>query len=227
LLTLSGCFVDDIFDCEKGTGGTVSEEFNLKSFDRIKLNCPAVVYLSQGDSQEVIVEGQQNIINLLDRDVKNGKWEIEFDRCVKNYERLYVYITVPDIEEIRIAGSGEVESMHTLIVENLDLKISGSGTMDLSVICNSIDGSISGSGNMHLEGEADYLDFLISGSGDLSAFNLFTLVTEVTISGSGDARVNVEDVLKVRISGSGDVYYRGYPDLDVRVSGSGDVYDRN
>jgi len=50
----------------------------------------------------------------------------------------------------------------------------------------------------------------------------------VSISGSGDARVNATDTLEARVAGSGDVSYSGHPhDVSRRVSGSGSVEASN
>jgi hypothetical protein len=46
---------------------------------------------------------------------------------------------------------------------------------------------------------------------------------DVEITGSGDAHLQVANLLKARISGSGEVYYKGNPQLDTKITGSGKV----
>ena len=48
----------------------------------------------------------------------------------------------------------------------------------------------------------------------------------VSISGSGDMRVNVASSLRYRISGSGDILYDGSPHVSGGISGSGSVRGR-
>jgi len=43
------------------------------------------------------------------------------------------------------------------------------------------------------------------------------------VSGSGDAQVNVSDVLDAEISGSGTIVYKGDPQVNAHVSGSGSI----
>lgn len=230
-VSFSGCFVDldddGPFNCTRGTGSVVTETLNVPDFDGIVLKISADVEITQGPTQLVEVEGFGNIIDELETDVRAGVWEIEFDDCIRNQGNLRIFITVPNLRMLKVSGSGDVVSTNTLDVPNLELGISGSGTIDVAANADNIDALISGSGSILLEGAADELDLRTSGSGDLRAFDLPVREANVEISGSGNADVTVADYLRVRISGSGDVRYRGNPTLDVNISGSGRVVDAN
>lgn len=230
LFTVTSCYQDDndgIFNCVKGEGNIVTQEINVSEFTGVKLEIAADIYITQGDAFVVSVTGQQNIINELERDVNNGTWEVEFDRCVKNYDELTIHITMPEIDYLAISGSGTMYSQNTLDVDELDLKISGSGDMILDLNAYKVDATISGSGQMKLDGITEIAEYKISGSGDYHAFGLQADIVEVKISGSGNAEVLAIDYLKVEITGSGDVFYRGTPTLDVSITGSGNIYDYN
>jgi len=163
----------------------------------------------------------------MERTVKGGVWEIEVDRCIRNMEEMRIFITLPEITEVKISGSGKIISENMLKADDLEVGISGSGDITLGVLADDINTSISGSGNVVLEGEADEIRFLVSGSGDLRAFDLMARKAEVEISGSGDVEVYVTEQLNVSITGSGDVLYHGNPSLNVSISGAGEVVDAN
>ncbi len=226
-----GCYFDDdddgFLDCESGEGSIVTQELNLNDFNSLELNIDAEVRLTQGNPQRVVVEGQRNIIDLLEIDVRNDNWDIEFDRCVRRSEDLKIFITIPDIKTLQVGGSGLIFGENTFVGDDLILRISGSGDIDLAVDVEDIDSRISGSGKVRLEGITEDFEFKISGSGDYRTFDLESKRGEVDISGSGDAEVRVEDLLDVDISGSGDVKYKGRPILNVNISGSGRVIDAN
>jgi hypothetical protein len=187
----------------------------------------ADVYITQGPVFEVRVEGQANVIEELELDVRNRFWEIEFDRCIRNMDGFRIYITMPDIRELRISGSGEIYGENVFITDDLDLRISGSGNMDLALDADDINAFVIGSGDLRLEGLADDLVLRISGSGDLYGFDFECNSADIEIVSSGDAEVFVNSRLDVRISGSGDVFYKGNPSIDQRTSGSGRVIDAN
>lgn len=233
LIFTPGCFIDfddddDFFGCVKADGAIVNEVINMASFDAIDLKIAGKVYIRQGNQQRVEIEAPRRLIDEMKFDVRNGEWEIETDRCVRYDSRdLKVFITLPNITNLKISGSGDIISENTLVVGDIGLFISGSGTIDAALEADDINARISGSGDIFLEGSADVLDFFVSGSGDFRGFNLLVNAAKITISGSGDVEVNVIDALDVKISGSGDVRYKGNPTINTQISGSGKVINAN
>ena len=233
-LSLNSCIIDfdgdgDGFgtNCIRGSGPNVVEILDINEFDGLSLQISANVFITQGPVFEVRAEGQANIIRELELDVRDGFWEIEFDRCVRNSNDLRIYITMPVITELQISGSGDIFGENIFVTDDIFLRISGSGNMDLGLDSDDVNLTISGSGNMRLEGTADDLSIQIAGSGDVFAFDLASSSANINIRGSGDAEVAVESTLDVRISGSGDVFYKGNPIIDSSISGSGRVIDAN
>ncbi|MCB0570733.1 MAG: DUF2807 domain-containing protein [Phaeodactylibacter sp.] len=231
-ISAAGCFIDlddddDFFGCVNGEGPSVTRTISISDFDGIELAISADVFITQGPVQDVVVEGKSNIIDELERDVHNGVWRIEFDRCVRDIGTLRVFITMPELTSLRVSGSGDIISENTFVTNDLEFNIPGSGNIDLAVEADDIDGELSGSGRLLLEGTADEVKYRISGSGDVRAFNLDCRTADISIPGSGDCEVTVSEFLKVRISGSGDVFFKGNPSLDVNITGSGNVIDAN
>lgn len=220
------CEIDEI--CIKGDGPTITRTLELESFTSIRNDLSADVFISMGDTQQVIVEGQENIIELLELEVNNGTWNIDLDKnCIRNNNGLRIFITLPQVDRIEIDGSGSVISENTLSNSELTLITDGSGEMDIALDVARLITRIEGSGTMQLEGLADDFTIAIRGSGDVRAFNVDALRVDVQVRGSGDVEVTAREFLKVDIDGSGDVYYKGDPELDIRIDGSGDVEDAN
>jgi hypothetical protein len=225
-LLLFSCELDDL--CEKGEGATVSRTLDLASFHSITIDNAATVFLSQGEEQKVVVEGQENIIDLLDTNVDNETWTVDFTRnCVRDYRDLNIYITIPDIQRLTVDGSGNLVGETVFIVDDLSLVIDGSGDMDIAAEVEELNTRIDGSGSVKLEGLATTARFFIRGSGDVSAFNLEAKNADVEIRGSGDVEVFATDFLNVDIDGSGDVFYKGNPEITLRIDGSGELENAN
>ncbi len=227
VLFLPGCVIDvdvdddDFNNCLAGQGSTVVADFDLDEFSGIKLEIDAEVFVTQGNNQSVSIEAEQNIIDEMELDIRNDNWTIEFDDCVRRHDDIRIFITIPDLRLLSISGSGLIRGENIFDVDDLKLKISGSGDIDIAVDADKIDAEITGSGKMLLEGLTNDFDFEISGSGDFRAFNLESLKGDIEVFGSGDSEVRVLDFLDIEINGSGDVYYKGFPALDVEINGSG------
>src|SRR5690606_28809703 len=104
------------------------------------------------------------------------------------------------------------------------LKLSGSGNMRIyKAQFDEINTQISGDGNIILGGSAHTLNCSISGSGNVDALDCPVQIAKVTISGSGNAKLDVSEQLDVIISGSGNVEYKGNSVVTSQISGSGTV----
>lgn len=208
----------------KGEGEIVRQEITLESLKGINLGFSGDVVLSPGNTQKIVLEGQQNILDNIKREVRNGMWNIHFEKNVRDAKDLTVHITLPGIEEIGLSGSGSIHSTgkFTGLIE-LDINVSGSGHITFEYEAQSTDLQLSGSGEIDLSGSSKTLDIGISGSGDIAAADLMTDDCEIHISGSGNANVQANKNLETHISGSGDVVYSGNANVTTRISGSGDV----
>lgn len=223
---LSGCCFD-CWDCENGEGPVVSQTLILNDFHSFELQGSETVILRQGEEQEVVVEAQQNIINLLETDVRNGRWDIEFEDCIRSYEDVVIYITLPEINTITLSGSGMIKTSDWITADDIELNLLGSGKIDALIDAEEIEAKVTGSGRIELEGGADYGEFRITGSGNVDAYNMPLIDCEVNISGSGKVKTQCSGNLEIDISGSGDVYYRGNPNINSSISGSGKVINDN
>ncbi|NND31109.1 MAG: DUF2807 domain-containing protein [Saprospiraceae bacterium] len=208
-----------------GEGPIITRELNLKNFDGVHNGYACDVYLSQGEDYKVLVEGQENIIDNLKFDIEDRTLKIKYDRMVRRASKVKIYITMPNLREIALSGSGNMKTTnHFGNSNNLRVSLSGSGNVYLDIASRSIDARMSGSGSLKFAGASDDLEISISGSGNLDAEDLKTGECSISISGSGNASVYVSDRLEAKVSGSGKVRYRGdVAQVHSNVSGSGSV----
>jgi len=230
LATISfvGCIDDDgSFGCTTGSGSTVEESFQISNFKGIKLDCSADIVITQGEEFSVIAESQANILDNLELNLNGDVLDIDLDGCNRDFQ-LKLFITMPEVTFLKVSGSGDITSENTLSSENLILRVTGSGDMDLDLDYQTVNAQITGSGTMDLQGVCDEFDYTISGSGDINSFDLISDEGFVKITGSGDTEVFVNEFLSVKITGSGDVLFKGNPDEIVSdITGSGDLRDVN
>ncbi|SHI29954.1 Putative auto-transporter adhesin, head GIN domain [Hymenobacter daecheongensis DSM 21074] len=229
-LLLSGCHDHDIFpDRISGSGPVEAENRAVSAFNRVDLAIDGTVYLTQGTPASVRVEAQRNVLEVLQTSVSGEKLSIGFGRVqVRRHEPIRVYITTPNLQAVAVAGSGELQGKEGWQVQDLDLALSGSGSIGFdNITARDLDTDISGSGTVRLSGAAHSHSVDLSGSGKVEAYGLRLQTADVRISGSGACYLTASEALRATISGSGNIYYRGRPAVTVRVSGSGRVVDAN
>lgn len=207
----------------------VTRKLNIDDFSKVTLNISADVYIEQGNTQEVVADGSERLINLLETEVNDRKWSIEYtEKNVKtNNEKLKITITVPDLEGIKLNSSGDIHGTGTIKANEFYVGINGSGDVVLNLEVGELELSVNGSGDMKLSGKAREVDVSINGSGDIKASDLKCEEAEIGINGSGSVSIYVAERLEAKVNGSGDVHYSGDPSIKVRSYGSGDVKKDN
>lgn len=226
----SGCFIDlddEWPDCINGRGDFITREYRMPYFDAIQLRCGAEVVLTQGNEIRVLAEGYENILDALDFDLNGRELAIDNHRCIDPRDQPRILITMPDLRRIDLLGYGNLFSQNFFIIDDLEIRLLGSGDIDLGLDADDLELSLTGSGDILLEGSAQNLRLDLLGSGDLRAFPLAVDRADIRITGSGDAEVNVLDFLEVYLTGSGDVIFRGNPVIDLHVTGTGRLINGN
>lgn len=220
LLTLGSC------DCTslKGEGDYVMESRKVSGFTGVSLGLHARIVLEQDSAFDLKIEAQENVLEVIKTEVRGKMLHISGDNiCFWDTEPVTIFLSMPEIDDLEIGGSGVIITKREISGHDLDLDINGSGQMMLEVSMDEIDADISGSGEIDIAGTTDELDVDISGSGEFYAYNLMAGKADVDISGSGNCKVFVTDKLDAGISGSGEVYYKGTPRIKTNISGSGQV----
>ena len=184
--------------------------------------------LVAGTEGKITIEGEENLLKHVVTEVKNNKLVVKTEKNINLKPSMgkNIKVTIPfqDIDDIALAGNGDLTNTDPINATELNISLAGSGDIVLTVETNSVKGRLAGSGDLTLKGNTSNLDAQIAGSGDFHGFDLQANTTEVSIAGSGDAEVVSKEKLKARIAGSGDITYKGNPKIeDNKVLGSGSI----
>lgn len=217
-------------DMVVGSGNLKTETREVKGFHALDLSAFGNVVVTQGDTEGLTVEGEDNLLPLVTTEV-DGKGTLHLGMksgkgSVRATKPLTFKLATKGLDQVTISGSGNFDAQSLTEKEkgNLDVAVTGSGNVKIGTL--SADGlkvSLQGSGTLTLGGSVNHQDVTLSGSGDYDTAELKTKTTTFKLSGSGDAEVWATDKLTVESSGSGDVSYYGKPTVEKHVSGSGSV----
>jgi hypothetical protein len=204
LFTLAACgTTTNTTTVVTGSGNLISESRDVQGFKEIELAGSGNVNLTQGDSESVTIEAEDNLMPLLTTEVRGQRLVLGIvpNTSIKPTKLITYTITAKDVSQLVVSGSGTIVQPR---IQTDDLKV-----------------EISGSGNITLSGSVETQDIILSGSGVYDADEVESNAAFVTISGSGNALLNVQNTLDVTISGSGAVVYSGQPTITENITGLG------
>ena len=203
--------------------GQDKETRDVSTFTGVSLGISGDLYLTQGSPQKVVIQAENNL-DEIETEVRDGVLRIKTDNWNSRIKGVKIWITMPEVEALNVSGSGDIIAETAINADELELKVSGSGSINISELKgDEIGAAISGSGDLKLAGSADEMELRISGSGSVFAEGLKVNECGIKISGSGSCKIDVTGELDASISGSGRVTYYGNPQIDARISGSGKV----
>ncbi|NOU58914.1 head GIN domain-containing protein [Marinifilum caeruleilacunae] len=209
-----------------------TENRKVGSFESISLSIAAKVYVSQENNTSVKIKGYSDDLEEIITEVDGSTLKIKRKKNKgwgwnsRSFKKVEVYISTPNVEDLRISGSGNIIAKTPIESGSIDYSISGSGNIIIDQLkADNLECHISGSGDIRLKGACkDEFEIHISGSGDIEAGYFEAKSVEVRISGSGDCKVYASERINARVAGSGDIYYRGQPKyVDSKSAGSGSI----
>jgi hypothetical protein len=212
---------------EKGSGNMVTETRQVSGFDSIQVDYPARVLISQGNTESLKIEAEDNVLPGLKTEVKGNELHIYYKspdgKHVNPTKIVVITITAKELSSLGFSSAGE-SIIDGLKSDDLSVSLDGAGNVKLNDIsAGNLSINLSGAGSTTASGTADDLSVNISGFGGFNGKDLKCSTVSVNISGAGSATVSAEDTLDASISGAGSVSYYGSPDVSKQISGVGSV----
>ena len=202
--------LQDDMNCLVGEGPIIMQSRTLlDSIQRIHSYVLADIHITQGPQEDLVIEGQENIINQIDSEIVNGILIFQMEGCVDITEAVQIYVTTPEIEALTQEGIGNFLVVNDFELTELRVTFNGLGDIELRGTVDSL--------------EIDHKD----GIGNVLAFDLVSKFCEITLAGVGDVEVFVDEELNVTLTGVGNVYYKGNPTITSNISGLGALIDAN
>ncbi len=224
LFTTSSCFLDGITGII-GNGNVISEDRTISSnFDVIKVQQGINLYLTQGNKTEINVEADENILDLLITEVKNGELKVYFDKNVNRAKKRNVYLTTNTIAKIKTSSGASVKSENTLQVTSLDLDSSSGSSIKIHVNATEITSESSSGSDIDIFGNTETFSANASSGSSIDADELEAVDVYAKVSSGANINVNVTGKLTAKASSGGDIDYEGNPkDVNKDTSSGGSV----
>jgi len=202
--------------------------YPVMPFEQISTSGPQDVEVTYGEVLSVRAEGSPRALSQLEVKIENGRLTLgpkpgSFRGNWGILDEATVYVTVPKLREVAIAGSGDVR-IDKIAGDSFEGKIGGGGEISiLDLQVDRADFSVAASGSITAAGSARQTRATIAGSGEINAAALHSKTASISIGGSGDVNMTVDEEAQVSIAGSGDVDISGAGRCSVTRFGSGEV----
>lgn len=220
LISLINCNSEDAGNCFQTAGDIIQQEIDVPVFSRILVQKKVELIISEGPVQKVIVETGKNLMPDIEIQVIDNQIILEnHNTCniVRDYGLTKVYITSPNITEIRNASELNVTSNGELTFPSIYLQSTGQKSKYLGV------------GDWHLTIKNENV---VIWSNGISTFFINGTTTNLNVSFTdGDTRFEGENFIaqnvKVSQVSSNDILINPIQSLTGSIHSVGNVISFN
>ncbi|WP_396590566.1 head GIN domain-containing protein [Allomuricauda sp. R78024] len=223
-LLLVACNGDNVPDCFQNAGDLVRETVEVNQFTNITVFENINLVIRQGTEQIVEIETGEFLRKEVSAQVEDNRLILRNENgCnfFRDYGLTTVYVTSPNIEQIRSSTGLLISSDGVLNYPNLSL-VSESfaepeaettdGSFDLNVASESISIVVNGIAFFQLSGTTSNLNITIAaGDSRIEAENLVAQNIRINHRGSNDVLVNPQQRITGVLRGTGDVISNNRP----------------
>ncbi len=221
-----GCDSDKASDCFQTAGDIVREEVQVSDFTKITVFENVGLVLKQGDELKVEVETGANLRNDVEVKVIEDRLVLRNNNncnLFREYALTKIYVTAPNITEIRSSTGLKIESdgaldypILRLISESFIDDTSETTDGEFDLILDSVDVTIvvNGIAYFKLRGNTEFIGVTIAaGDARVEANELRAQFVDIDHRGSNSILVNPVQLIKGDIRGIGDVISFQRPSL--------------
>lgn len=224
-LLLSSCGFDINFGTGEAGNGVVVEETReiTEEFTEVSASEGLEVFISQGSDFDIAVEADENIIDLIGTDIKNGKLKIH---CVENIGRATkkIFVTMPNVTGLYASSGAHLTTENKIKSDKLEIDASSGAILNAMVQANNMDIDASSGANISLEGNANEVYVDASSGSNVRANDLATSNANADASSGANISIDVKDNLTAEASSGGNISYKGDPTVQKNKSVSGSVH---
>lgn len=185
------------------------------SFTGIEISSAIKVVLTQGNTEKLTLEGDDDILQRVITETRGNKLIIKLKEGTynKSSQEVTAYLTFKTLSSIELSGAVNLNGTNEMNFNDLEFECSGATKINLHLNASKLDCDFSGASNLSLEGSVQLLNIDISGASKLNAEDLVVKNCNIDCSGASYIAIHVTDKLRAEGSGASKISYKGNPSI--------------
>jgi len=189
------------------------------------LTCNLQIEQIQSDTAVVKITGDENLIDQVQCDLKDGRLTLSSLRPLHSKNNLSIRIQTNDLKGIRSNILGNIQMDRAFTGNELEINLTGPGNVHAdSLYVHSLTVYSEGVGSIRLAGKANNAHFDLAGVGSVDALELLSDTVYAFVKGVGSIKCNPSEYLEGRLQGVGKITYKEEPKMkNVNSEGLGKI----
>ncbi len=212
LVLFSSCDMDIRFGQVDGNRNVVTEERHVSSdFNEVKGSAGLDVYLTEGAENKIVVEADENLLELIETEIHNGRLNVTTKKSIGRSKSQKVHVTYVNLDRIASSSGADVIVNSVLKNEVIHMAASSGSDLEAEVYAKEVFVETSSGAEIKVLGKATLLKASSSSGSEINAKELMVLNCKADASSGSDITVNVKEKLSTDASSGGSIRYYGNP----------------
>ncbi|MGI9553234.1 MAG: head GIN domain-containing protein [Aurantibacter sp.] len=224
----SSCGIDinfgDFGTGVKGNGEVVTDTRAITDdFTMVSVSEGLDVYVTQASKFSIEVEADENVIDLIGTDIKDGRLRIHAKKNIGRATKK-VYVSLPEITALKSSSGAHLNAEGSIKADKLEIDSSSGSMLEVEVVAGDLEIDASSGANLDVSGRANMLYVDGSSGANIRAKDLKSKICDADASSGANISVNVSERLTADASSGGNIAYAGDPNVKKNKSVSGSVH---
>ena len=218
----SSCNIN-MFNGISGNNNVVSENRDTKEdFSKIKVSTGLDLYLTQGTSNKITVEADENLQDLIITEVENGVLKIYSEKNIWKAKARKVYVTVKILEELSATSGADVYAKETIKVSNIAISATSGAFIQIYLDANSMETNATSGADIKVSGNAENHTSSATSGASIDGYELISKNGTAGVTSGAGIKMYASETIVARATSGGSISFKGNPKKVSKTSNSGD-----
>ena len=218
----------DIFNRVNGNRNVlVKERKPQDDFSGITVSTGIDVFISQGNTNSITVEADENLHDIIITEVNNGVLKIYSDKNIWKAKARKVHVTLENLTLLKATSGSDVHSETIITTNEISITATSGADINIEIDAQSIATSATSGADIKVYGTAiNHASNATSGSA-IDAHNLKSENVIVKVTSGADVQIYASKKIEAKATSGGAIDFRGNPGIINRKTTSGGSISKN
>lgn len=218
----------DMFNRVNGDRNVVIKERKPQdNFSGIKVSTGIDLFISQGNSNSITVEADENLHDIIITEVQNDILKIYSDKNIWKAKARKVFVTVENLRLLTATSGSDVYSETIIKTDQISVAATSGADINIEINAQNVTTSATSGADIKISGTTtNHAANATSGSA-IDAYNLKSENVIVKATSGADINIYASKKIEAKATSGGDVDYRGNPSVVHKKSTSGGSISKN
>ncbi|QOD61887.1 DUF2807 domain-containing protein [Polaribacter haliotis] len=212
----------DMFNRVNGNRNVTIEDRKVdENFSGIKVSSGIDLYITQGNTNEVTIEADENLHEIIITEVNDGVLRIYSEKNIWKAKARKVHVAVKNLDLLTATSGSDVYGKGVIKTQEISISATSGADIQIEVDAESVETASTSGSDIYISGiTTNHASSATSGS-SIDAYELRSANVIAKATSGADINIFASDKIEAKATSGGDIDFKGNPKKVNKKSTSG------